>query len=570
MRMTNKIMQNNTLTNINNVKTLEDYYNTQLATGKKIVKPSDDPVIAIRALRLRTNVTETTQFYTKNVSDANSWMETTEDALTNVADLLTNIYEQTTKEVNSDNKASDLKVRIDQMREYADEIMKNGNADFAGRYIFSGYRTGSTLTFQDDTVKEYQIHEDMLGPDSFETVRFVNYSAVDGISKGAGADKNDVSYCDVNRIQLAYGDLDENYAGFNIKIATGSVPHTDLTTGITTYETKYTYLTTPPANATDVDEKSPGVPKEFEYDVTDAAGVTTKKTPEFEQVSKYQYFDKDGNVLADVDAYLAANPNEKVYTPYEYAAYNKDAVVLVAETGEVLFGENVYTALQAATEVNVDGTEWDEREIVIDYQKSQWDQGDTKPEHYFACESGGVAYNDVTEAKYQQICYDVGLSQAIRVNTNAAEVFDQGIVRTVEELEDALAQLEDLERYRNELEEKVKGDDSYQDQYDAVCKAYDLVKDKMKNMFSAGITKYQKYLDKANLATTNAGARSARLELVENRLSSQLDTVKELQSLNEDADETETAINLTTAKTTYEAALMAAGKLANTSLLNYI
>ena len=67
MRMTNKIMQNNTLTNINNVKTLEDYYNTQLATGKKIVKPSDDPVIAIRALRLRTNVTETTQFYTKNV-----------------------------------------------------------------------------------------------------------------------------------------------------------------------------------------------------------------------------------------------------------------------------------------------------------------------------------------------------------------------------------------------------------------------------------------------------------------------------------------------------------------------
>ena len=96
MRMTNKIMQNNTLTNINNVKTLEDYYNTQLATGKKIVKPSDDPVIAIRALRLRTNVTETTQFYTKNVSDANSWMETTEDALTNVADLLTNIYEQTT------------------------------------------------------------------------------------------------------------------------------------------------------------------------------------------------------------------------------------------------------------------------------------------------------------------------------------------------------------------------------------------------------------------------------------------------------------------------------------------
>ena len=51
MRITNKIIQNNSLSNLNMNKILEDKYNTQMATGKKITRPSEDPVIAIRALR---------------------------------------------------------------------------------------------------------------------------------------------------------------------------------------------------------------------------------------------------------------------------------------------------------------------------------------------------------------------------------------------------------------------------------------------------------------------------------------------------------------------------------------
>ena len=51
MRMTNKIMQNNSLYNINNNKVLQDKLSTQMSTQKKITRPSDDPVIAIRALK---------------------------------------------------------------------------------------------------------------------------------------------------------------------------------------------------------------------------------------------------------------------------------------------------------------------------------------------------------------------------------------------------------------------------------------------------------------------------------------------------------------------------------------
>ena len=58
-------MQNNSLSNINTNKILQDKLNTQMATEKKINRPSDDPVVAIRALRLRTNVSQVTQYYEK-------------------------------------------------------------------------------------------------------------------------------------------------------------------------------------------------------------------------------------------------------------------------------------------------------------------------------------------------------------------------------------------------------------------------------------------------------------------------------------------------------------------------
>ena len=68
-------MTNNTLTNINknkqNLTKIEEQYNT----GKKIQKPSDDPIIAIRALKLRSNLSEINQYYERNIPDARSWMK---------------------------------------------------------------------------------------------------------------------------------------------------------------------------------------------------------------------------------------------------------------------------------------------------------------------------------------------------------------------------------------------------------------------------------------------------------------------------------------------------------------
>ena len=102
MRITNKIMQNNSLYNINNNKILQDRLSTQMSTQKAITRPSDDPVVAIRALRLRSSVSELTQYYKKNAPDAQSWIEVTGKGLSTVTDILTDMNKQANKGANKD------------------------------------------------------------------------------------------------------------------------------------------------------------------------------------------------------------------------------------------------------------------------------------------------------------------------------------------------------------------------------------------------------------------------------------------------------------------------------------
>ena len=53
MRITNRIMQRNNLSNINTNKIYRDKLSNQMSSQKKINRPSDDPVVAVRAMGLR-------------------------------------------------------------------------------------------------------------------------------------------------------------------------------------------------------------------------------------------------------------------------------------------------------------------------------------------------------------------------------------------------------------------------------------------------------------------------------------------------------------------------------------
>ena len=129
MRITNKIMQSNTLYNINQNKVVQDKLNKQITTRKKVTKPSDDPVVAIRALRLRSNLNEITQYYEKNIPDAKNWMDVTETAVATTADIVTNMIEQFQKGSKGSMTTSDKATILESLKQLREEVYATGESD---------------------------------------------------------------------------------------------------------------------------------------------------------------------------------------------------------------------------------------------------------------------------------------------------------------------------------------------------------------------------------------------------------------------------------------------------------
>ena len=164
MRITNGMMMNTTKTNINNNKVSVDRLNTQMSTQKKITKPSDNPLIAIKSLRLSTTLSQINQYYGNNIKDAQSWMDVTETALTNMKDILTDAYRLAVNGSTGTLTDEDRNTVLTQLKSLSSQLYAEANADYADRTVFSGYKTNSTVTFQDAleaSNAKYEINEQL-------------------------------------------------------------------------------------------------------------------------------------------------------------------------------------------------------------------------------------------------------------------------------------------------------------------------------------------------------------------------------------------------------------------------
>ena len=93
MRVTNQMVTNSSLRNMQKSMQRVGNLNEQVTTGKKISAPSQDPVVAIRALKLRTTCDQLDQYKKKNIPDALSWLDTTQTSIQNVFNRLDDVYD---------------------------------------------------------------------------------------------------------------------------------------------------------------------------------------------------------------------------------------------------------------------------------------------------------------------------------------------------------------------------------------------------------------------------------------------------------------------------------------------
>lgn len=177
MRITSSMMMNNTKLNINSNKISVDRLNTQMSTQKKITKPSDNPLIAIKSLRLSTTLSQINQYNNNNIKDAQSWMDVTETALTNMKDILHDAYRLCVNGSTDTLSEEDRDTILTQLKGLSKQLYSEANADYADRTVFSGYKTNSTVTFTDAmeaSLAKYQISERLSASDIEAFVYYAN------------------------------------------------------------------------------------------------------------------------------------------------------------------------------------------------------------------------------------------------------------------------------------------------------------------------------------------------------------------------------------------------------------
>lgn len=624
MRITTKMMQNRSLNNLNTNKTLQEKLTTQLSTMKKITRPSDDPVIAIRSLKLNSTLNKIDQYYEKNSNDAQSWLELTESAIKTTNSILEDMSGYITQCAQGSLTAENRAAILQNLANYQSEIYSTGNATSAGRNIFTGYRTDTPLTFLKDKTERYSITEqrdnsyiDTITHTVIGDMANINAGNFNTASYSAYTEYQVKSY-DVARIRLAYNNLDidtDNTQNANkIKLSYFTDVNTDAAhgtaKGASISTTSYSIfmnqdasgnmkITATAKDGTETDlTLTPGgatIPLGNNTKISmDAKGkITITETGNPPQTTTLQTkteTDAAGNktyTFADrMETSLTITSFSKTASDDAYASVYGDAnannITYVAETGELLLGKNVQNKL-AALSIN--------NEIRISYDKSEWKTDDLDPVHYFYTErytdtrdaDDPLIYNEekLTAPKgnvaKQIIEYDIGSNQTIRVNTTADEIYTHNMGRDVGEVKALLEEYDSLEKAYDTVNSLIQSGkyegtdlDTLNKQLDALDKARALSKATLQERCEGLQTIFKGYTNQATLTRTDVGSRESRLKLIQNRLSAQQTNFQELVSDNEDADVTELAIQLKSVELTYEAALSSISYVMKTSLLNFI
>lgn len=130
-------MNSQLLLNLNrNARTMNDTQ-LQLSSGRKINKPSDDPVGITYSLRYRAELSSNEQ-YTKNVDSALSWLDFNDTVLGQAGDVVQKIRELTVQASTGTNPQSALDSINAEVMQLKEQLVDIANSTLNGKYIFNG------------------------------------------------------------------------------------------------------------------------------------------------------------------------------------------------------------------------------------------------------------------------------------------------------------------------------------------------------------------------------------------------------------------------------------------------
>ncbi|QBD87559.1 flagellar hook-associated protein 3 [Clostridium tetani] len=186
MRITNKMLANNFLTdmttNLNNLQTIQQ----QLTSGKEIRRPSDDPIKVARAMQLHSEISANQQ-YNENIKDTLSWLEQTDTALGQLGEQSQRVRELLVSAGNAAYGSDERKKINDEVKEIVGQMSQTLNASFDGRYIFGGTRgTSKPVNVKDNKL----VYAERDGSELGAAEKIMKEKLVTEISQGVRIEYN--------------------------------------------------------------------------------------------------------------------------------------------------------------------------------------------------------------------------------------------------------------------------------------------------------------------------------------------------------------------------------------------
>lgn len=229
MRVTQSMLSNNMLLNLNNSYGKMSKLQDQITSGSKITRPSDDPVVAVKGMGYRRDLGRVEQ-YTRNMNEVNNWLDTSDESLNQVGEQMKKVRElviQAANDTNTPDERAKIKSEIDQIQKQLQDV---ANTKIGDRYIFSGTKTGQPL-FINGTLNNANVNSEDVKIEVYDGIELkVNTAGVD-LFKSVDDMMSKISgLLDPNRIPLATGE--------EISSTLGGVTSNSTTDDITTMHNK--------------------------------------------------------------------------------------------------------------------------------------------------------------------------------------------------------------------------------------------------------------------------------------------------------------------------------------------
>ena len=136
-RATNQLTTSRLMFQINTDQTAIQRLQTQLSTGRRIERPSQDPGAAIRALSAQRHTELRVQLDT-NLKAADTILSASESSLSQAQSILNEIRGVAVLSADTTLSAEEVEAYVDQIEAALDKLVEIGNSKFRDQYIFGG------------------------------------------------------------------------------------------------------------------------------------------------------------------------------------------------------------------------------------------------------------------------------------------------------------------------------------------------------------------------------------------------------------------------------------------------